>query len=396
MRTGIAIALVTLAGPACLERGEVLGPEPVGTSTPPVALASDVSAGERHTLAVSRGRLYAWGANDTGQLGLGDTDERHLPEAVPSTLRFVRVAAANAHSCAIDDLSEVYCWGENARGQLGRGDRTPSLTPVRVSLPAPAATLSARFNHTCALLRNAALYCWGQNDEGQLGQDDPGVGGDPTVADGLEPLPVGGAEWVDVGAGDGHTCAVRLDGALFCWGRNTSHQLGPDPRIQVRVPIQVDADLDWLEVDAGQQHTLALKRNASLYVWGDNVAYPDEGFPLGIDVAQVDVPTPLGLPAGAAAISTEVFHSCSVSHAGELHCWGRNIEGQLGTGDLEIRREPTFIRDGIASVSTSWFTTAAITVTGSVVCTGENDFGQLGLGHLDRMMEFTEVVLPAP
>jgi alpha-tubulin suppressor-like RCC1 family protein len=268
-----------------------------------------------------------------------------------------------------------------------------------VDLPAPAAAVSARFSHSCALLKNATLYCWGQNAEGQLGQDDPGVSpDDPTQADGLLPVSVGGAEWIDVATGDGHTCAVRLDGALFCWGRNSSHQLGPDSRIQIRAPIQVDTALDWLDVDAGQQHTFAVKRDGTVYAWGENVARAsDEGFPLGIDVDELDEPTLVELErGGTAVVSTSVFHTCSVSDGGELDCWGRNAEGQLGTGDIELRREPTPIATGIATVSTSWFTTCVINVEGAVLCTGKNGQGELGLGHLERPLVLSEVVLEAP
>jgi alpha-tubulin suppressor-like RCC1 family protein len=386
---------LVLACAGCVDRGDVLGPELA--SNAPAALATDVSAGQFHTLAVSRGALYAWGNNEHGELGLGDNDDRLLPEVVPTALRFVAVAAANQHSCAIDDLSDVYCWGENARGQLGQGDRNPSPTPLSVDLPAPAASLSARFNHTCALLKNAALHCWGRNDEGQLGQGDPGVGSDTTAADGLAPLPVGGAEWIDVGSGDGHTCAVRLDGALFCWGRNTSRELGADDRIQVREPIRVGSDLDWLDVDAGQHHTLAIKRDGTLHAWGENVAIEtDEGFPLGIDAPQVDTPEPVPVIEDAARVSTQVFHTCAIARGGDLYCWGRNTEGQLGLGDIALRRESTLVTRGVLLVSTSWFTTCVITAAGGVACTGKNEQGELGLGHLDRPLVLTDVVLPAP
>jgi len=391
-----SLSLSLAAQLGCLERGEVLTP---GTETvgAPSAVVSDVSTGQQHTLAVMAGRLYAWGENDSGKLGVGDTDWRYEPTPVTSSRRFRAVAAANEHSCAVDDLSDVYCFGEGARGQLGQGDRESSLVPLKVSLPAPAASISARFNHTCALLKDATLYCWGQNDEGQLGQSDPGVGADTTAADGLRPLPVGSAEWLDVGTGDGHTCAVRLDGALLCWGRNTNHELPDETRIQVRSPTEVDTARDWLRAMPGQQYTCAIKRDASVWCWGENVGSGgDEGFPLGLPADEVDRPTRVG-NLEAADLSTEVFHTCSVSHDSELYCWGRGIEGQLGTGDIQFRSTPTLVATDIAKVSTSWFTTCVLTLAGRMGCAGMNEHGELGTGDTMRQNVFTEPSFsPAP
>jgi alpha-tubulin suppressor-like RCC1 family protein len=314
---------------------------------------------------------------------------------VPSTLRFRSVIAGYDHSCAIDDLGDVYCFGLNDRGQLGQGDRARVTGLVRVPLPAPAATVSAQTMHTCALLRDATVYCWGGNAEGQLGQDDPGVGADETERDGLTPLRVGAAEWRAVATGDGHTCAVRLDGALFCWGRNSSHELGPETRIQVRAPLRVGADVDWLEPVPGQQYTCAIKRDGSVWCWGQNIGSGDgEGFPLGIDQPELDTPTRVPVVPPVTGLATRVFHTCGVSAAADLYCWGRNVEGQLGTTDTTLRPEPTLVHTGVAQVTASWFSTCLLSVAGRVACTGKNEHGELGNGSLERPHTFTPILLP--
>jgi alpha-tubulin suppressor-like RCC1 family protein len=91
-----------------------------------------------------------------------------------------------------------------------------------------------------------------------------------------------------------------------------------------------------------------------------------------------------------------VFHTCAIARGGDLYCWGRNTEGQLGLGDIALRRESTLVTRGVLLVSTSWFTTCVITAAGGVACTGKNEQGELGLGHLDRPLVLTDVVLPAP
>jgi alpha-tubulin suppressor-like RCC1 family protein len=393
MATYAARLVLAVTLTSCVERGDVLAPEPVGTD-PSIPVVTAVSAGFEHGLAVTNGELYGWGSNADGQLGITDPEDQLVPVPVSSSQRFRSVVAAYDHSCAIDDVGDVYCFGLNDRGQLGQGDRTPVVGLVRVPLPAPAATVSAQTTHTCALLRDASIHCWGGNAEGQLGQDDPGVGADKTERDGLSPLRVGAAEWLAVATGDGHTCAVRLDGALFCWGRNSSNELGPDTRIQVRVPIRVGSDADWLEPAPGQKYTCAIKRDGSVWCWGLNTASDSsEGFPLGIDQPRLDTPTRVPVLPAIRRLSTSVFHTCAVSADAALYCWGRNIEGQLGTSDTVLRREATLVKSGVAHVSVSWFTTCVLTVAGVAACTGKNEHGELGIGTVERPHVFTPVPL---
>ena len=234
---------------------------------------------------------------------------------------------------------------------------------------------------------------WGGNAEGQLA-DDPSRRRH-TERDGLTPLRVGAAEWRAAATGDGHTCAVRLDGALFCWGRNSSHELGPEARIQVRAPLRVGADLDWLEPVPGQQYTCGIKRDRSVWCWGQNIGSGDgDGFPLGIDRPELDTPTSVPLVPAVTGLATRVFHTCGVSAGADLYCWGRNVEGQLGTTDTVLRPEPTLVHTGVAQVSASWFSTCLLSVAGRVACTGKNERGQLGIGNVERPHAFTPILLP--
>ena len=401
-----AAALLALA---CVERGEVLSSARVqgdegaqagaGGETmhrEPELVISGVAVGLSHSAAVSSGRLFTWGANEAGELGLGDTTERHVPTELTSTQTFVSVTAGGDYTCALDDLGSVYCFGANDRGQLGQGDRQPRTLPVRVPLRRGARVVSNNFEHVCALLADASLYCWGQNFEGELGQDDsPPPGQDETADDALSPVQVPGTDWSDVSAGDGFTCGVRFDGTLWCWGRNTGHQLGPDSDAQIRHPIQVGSDTDFARVDSGQQFSFALKQDHSLWCWGLNVGSPNDGYPLGMDTSGLDRPTRFGSASDWIAFDTRVFHTCAVNRKNELWCWGRNIEGQLGTGDIDLRSSATHVADGIAAVSVSWFTTCALTTAGHVLCTGKNEHGETGDGTTERPLRFTDVTPPA-
>ena len=404
----VAAAVLALA---CVERGEVLssarehggdqaqaGGSGGETGRPePDLVISGVAVGMSHSAAVSSGHLFTWGANESGELGLDDTTERHVPTELTSTQTFVSVTAGSDYSCALDDLGGVWCFGANDRGQLGQGDRQARSTPLRVPLPGAARVVSNNFKHVCALLADASLYCWGQNFEGELGQNDsPPPGSDNTTDDGLSPVQVPGTDWSDVSAGDGFTCGVRFDGTLWCWGRNNGHQLGPDDQIQIRYPIQVGSDTDWARVNSGQQFSFALKQDHSLWCWGLNVGSPNDGNPLGSDTLALDTPTRFGAVNDWVAFATRVFHTCAVNREHELWCWGRNIEGQLGTGDLDLRSSATHVADGIAAVAVSWFTTCALSTAGHVLCTGANDHGETGDGTTARPMRFTDVTPAAP
>jgi alpha-tubulin suppressor-like RCC1 family protein len=399
-----ALALLVFG---CVDRGEVLGPLELDAGTPtnggaggdsgkPVdAVISSIAVGTSHSLAVSSGRLYAWGLNDAGQLGLGDTVGRHVPTPLASDIAFASVTAGGDYSCALDEVGAVYCFGANDRGQLGQGDRLERHAPARVVLPVAARALSSNFEHACALLADATLYCWGSNFEGELGQNDsPPSSKDTTADDFLSPVQVPGGDWSYVSAGDGATCGIRFDGTLWCWGRNTGYQLGgASTDAQVRHPLQVGTDTDWLRVESGQQFSFALKREHSLWAWGTNVARDatGDGNPLGTESDVLEVPTRLGSASDWVAVAVRVFHTCAVNRASELWCWGRNIEGQLGTGDTSVRDEPTRVATSSAEVAVSWFNTCARSNSGHVLCTGKNEDGEIGDGTTERPLLFTDV-----
>jgi hypothetical protein len=235
------------------------------------------------------------------------------------------------------------------------------------------------------------LYCWGANDEGQLGQAGVFPASDPEAEDALSPVQVPVPEVRAVSVGQGHTCAIALTGALYCWGRNTSRELGGGDSIQHRTPLLIGSDLDWLAIAAGQNHTCALRNDETLWCWGLNTAFDgEEGSPLGVaEAGFFDVPTRIGTTSGFIALSGDTFHSCAVQREERLWCWGRNIEGQLGLSDTAFYPTPRLVPGRFARVSVGRFFTCAVTAEGQVACTGANESGQLGLGDRNRRIEFT-------
>jgi alpha-tubulin suppressor-like RCC1 family protein len=355
-----------------------------------------VDAGDSHSCATRFGLLYCWGENAKGRLGLGDEDNRVTPARVGSDADWIAVATGVAHTCALKSDGTVWCFGDNTFGQLGQGTLVASTLPQPVVLPGKVRHLSAEANTACAVLEDGSLYCWGRNWEGNIGLDDEHPGAD-------QPWPIrsgSDTDWSVSGTGDGHTCGIRGAGLLFCWGRNSAANLGLGQTVdlQRRVATQVGAEQDWSSVVSGQDASCGIRGGGLLFCWGGN-SFATLG--LGDRDARLS-PSELSPPGGAAAwsqVSLDTFHACGVDTASKLYCWGRNLEGQLGTADNDDRLVPGEVVAGgdsaqVAQVAVGRFSSCAATTDGRVYCSGENGAGQLGVGDSARRNTFTQVALP--
>jgi alpha-tubulin suppressor-like RCC1 family protein len=340
---------------------------------------------------VAEGALYCFGAGSDGALGTGDVTSQSVPRRVGAFDDHVAVVCGDTFTCTLRTNGEIWCFGAGASGQLGTGDFAGALAPVPVDLAEPAVQLAAGEAHACAVTEGGALYCWGSNVEGQLGQDDPfpdpGINRATPVRVGLD------ADWVEVTCGQGHTCARRTDGSLWCWGRNSSDELGLSTAAarQIRTPQRVGDASDWQALAAGQHHTCGIRgAPAELFCWGSNAA----GQLGGGNGEASDVPRiVLDVAAPIASLATDTFHTCVLNEAGGLWCAGRNVEGQLGTGDTTD--QSSFLEvgegDGWQLVTVGRFHTCAVAASGRLTCTGENHLGQLGTGDSERRSQFSPV-----
>jgi alpha-tubulin suppressor-like RCC1 family protein len=364
------------------------------------ALGVFIDSGDAHACAARFGVLYCWGENADGRLGLGDETDRGAPERVGDAADWISVATGVAHTCALKADGSVWCFGANNFGQLGLGSSAPSRVPLPVSLPGKVLHLSSQANTACAVLESGALYCWGRNWEGNIGLNDqhPGVDQPSPVRSGSD------SDWLVTGTGDGHTCGIREPGLLLAWGRNSAANLGLGQTVdeQRRVATPVGSEQDWLSVVSGQDASCGIRSSGLLFCWGGN-GYATLG--LG-DRDQRLTPTQVMAPAGSGAwteVSLDTFHACGIDADNRLYCWGRNSEGQLGTGDNDDRLVPTPINvtasaSGVRQVVVGRFSSCAVSSGAGdrVYCTGENNAGQLGLAEGDavRRNAFTEVAFP--
>jgi len=352
------------------------------------------ASGGSHTCALnSEGLVWCWGQNLSGQLGRGTVSLRELQPADPVTLpgpgRAKAITAGTNHTCALLVDGSVSCWGSNSSGQLGvgvAGDRSTPSDPIALQGSGRAKAISAGGSHTCALHTDGTIACWGYNLYGQLGD---GGNANQFATHDVVGLP-GGSTAVAVTAGLDHTCALKADGAMACWGRNGDGQLG-DTTTGDRpsaVTVSVPPGTRAVAIDAGRFHTCALFGAGTVTCWGYN-----QWGQLGVDptsTPQRSAPSgtlslPGGPPTQAIDLSAGDSHTCVLLDDGTAACWGYNGNGELGDGTLTTRFAPATTAaqpygSRIRSLSAGFTHHCAVLDDGSMSCWGQNFNGQLGTG----------------
>jgi len=341
-----------------------------------------LTAGSQHSCAQrADGTIGCWGRNDEGQLGFGG--QQRWSTLVHHAGAWAEVAKSQSFSvCARRDDGELWCWGPNTNGQLGNGYTGESygVLPERTVVPWPEperwgpTPRQMGAEHSCALREDGTAWCWGSNLYEQLGVG--GVAGGNN--NGTPMAVVGGHVWDLLAVGGRHTCGLRPDQTIWCWGQGTSGQLGYGSVANQDTPIQVGVDSDWVDVDAGYAHTCGLRSDETLWCWGEN-----GDVQLG-DGSATDRRDPVQIGAGSAwgSVSAGRITTCAIRTDGTLWCWGYNGEKQLGDGTSSNRSTPVQVGADTTwvAVSPSRYHTCGLKSDGSLWCWGSNSYGQLGDG----------------
>ena len=238
------------------------------------------------------------------------------------------VAVGNSTACAVLTSGALKCWGSNFHGQLGDGTTTDSLTPVQVSgLTSGVASATIGSEHACALTTSGGVQCWGKNYAGQIGNgqyDQATIYQVPTQVTGLT------SGVVAITAGMEFNCALLATGAVQCWGRGDDGQLGNGTTTSSNVPVQVTGLTSGVvAISAGDSYVCALMDSGALKCWGRNLSGQ-----LG-DGTETDSNVPvdvIGLDAPAKAVAAGGGQTCVLIEVNDVRCVGANYYGGLGNG----------------------------------------------------------------
>ena len=397
-----------------------IGDNEVPGSVGPVQLgagrrAVSVTAGGAHTCALlDDGTVRCWGLGADGRLGYANTtsigDDEKPGTVGPVDLgagrTAVSVTAGGAHTCALLDDGTVRCWGLGADGRLGYANTTSigddevpgTVGPVDLGAGRTAVSVTAGGAHTCALLDNATVRCWGNGQFGQLGYGNTNNIGDDETPGSVNPVVVGGTN-LAIAAGDFHTCAIKADRFIRCWGSGAAGRLGNgnqndigDDEIAASGGT-VDLGDHSVSVTAGGAHTCALLVNGTVRCWGlglfGRLGYANQNS-IGDDESPGSV-GPVRLGAGRRAVVAGDAHTCAISGAGSVRCWGLGADGRLGyanTASIGDDETPAAVgpvdlgagRTALAVTAGSAHSCAVLD-DGSVRCWGSGASGELGYGN---------------
>jgi alpha-tubulin suppressor-like RCC1 family protein len=318
------------------------------------------AAGARHACALLKNQsLFCFGENNFGQLGNGASirsapvepkaglgqQAGGLPAAalplITEEVKNISSSPSAFHTCAVLYDGRAACWGQNDKGQLGDGSKVNRNAPVLVHGLADVDQIVTGLQHTCARLKDGTVACWGDDEVGQLG--DELESGDASQI----PKRVEGLSGVSqLSAGAYHTCALRRDGTVWCWGTTQQYVLGVDPEAK-KTKILIKIKIEKVEaIAAGSVHTCALLKDRTVRCWGFNgqgqlggdvKTQGASANPVEVKVVQDRNKRALR---NVTSISAGARFSCAVRSEGKPVCWGDGSWGQLLDGQIAAGAAP--------------------------------------------------------
>lgn len=381
------LATAALVAGACLNPSE---PDP----TPPPGRRLAVGAATACALDPD-GKVYCWGVN-SGFLEYGSSavPSSGSPVPVPMQPMLWLSGGWSQHRCGLTATGAV-CWGRGGNGQLGNGAIGSSgNVPVSLSVQESWADITTGRLTTCGVNTDGDAFCWGLNQFGEVG-------------DTLLPLNsrqltpnrvVGGIKFSSVVAGWLHTCGIATSGTAYCWGNNTSGQLGIGTFDSVphAKPTPVVSSMQFRKIALSARATCGVTVDDQLLCWGYNAlgqlgdgTTTQRSAPTPVastkkwkDVAMSNgfvegtaAQSPTGLPQGAIA------HACAIDDAGAAYCWGWNGAGQVGDASITTRLVPTAVVAAVHFDSIALGSAFSCGTSGfAIYCWGGNSVGQLGNG----------------
>jgi len=322
--------------------------------------------------------LWTWGQNTNGRVGDNTTISKSSPvQTVSGGTNWKLVSCGGEHSAVIKTDGTLWTWGLGTSGQLGDNTTTSKSSPVQTVSAGTnwrqVAGGAGNGNHTAAIKTDGTLWTWGRNPFGALGNN--------TTIDRSSPVQTvsAGTNWKQVSCGEWHDAAIKTDGTLWTWGRAGVGQLGDNTAIDKSSPVQtVSGGTNWRLVSCGAYHTAAIKTDGTLWSWGRN-SYGRLG-----DNTTISRSSPVQTVSGGTnwkLVSCGATQTAAIKTDGTLWVWGWNLFGALGDNTTIQRASPVQTVSG----GTNWkqvaggtYRHAAIKTDGTLWTWGFNSNGQLG------------------
>ncbi|XP_066589203.1 X-linked retinitis pigmentosa GTPase regulator-like isoform X2 [Prorops nasuta] len=301
----------------------------------------NINCGDEHSAVICQtGRLFVFGSNDWGQLGLGHKNHVSKPSCVKilKPEKVTHVACGRAHTLICTGAQKIFACGSDQEGQLGRGAGAigdSSSVPVLVydsGLVGPKVMdVVAGSHHSMALTSDGGVVAWGSNLEGQLGLSGiSGLVNKPTKVPIPEPVK-------EISAGYYHSAFLTQSGLVYVCGESESGKLGIDVSFSTQVaPKQMQLPCPAAHVACGGHHTLILGENGSVYCVGSNASGQ-----LGMGTSVTEIQTAKLVPQGSlrdepiVKIAAGESHSALLTASGKLFTCGDGRHGKLALEENE-------------------------------------------------------------
>jgi alpha-tubulin suppressor-like RCC1 family protein len=327
----------------------------------------------------SRGKIFSFGYNGDGRLGLGDKKNRFSPILMKSfeKTELKAISAGNDHSLFLTSQGQVFSCGTNAVGQLGLGYPSQyEITPILIAIDNIMA-ISSGGMHSLLLDCQGQVFSFGYNGSGRLGLGDSKDRAHPT----LIKIPT---KITAISAGNHHSLILDTQGQVFSFGDNENGRLGLGDERDRSLPTLIETPMgEIMAISAGSHHSLLLNSQGQVYSFG----YSDNGLLGSGNIKHRMIPILIkdSRIGKMVAIAAGGGHSLLLNSKGQVYSFGNNDSGQLGVGDKKDKKEPTLIKEtkngGIVAISAGSSHSLFCDSQGLIYSAGSNSFGQLGLAH---------------
>ncbi len=295
---------------------------------------------------IANGQIMEWGGSTADLSGQEVSINAPTEFTIEGGVKDVVAAAtySDISSCTIKNIdSKIYCWGRNTSGQLGLGGETDQnwhgIAKISSDLEFDKLVNPNTGNTFCGLTKNShKLYCWGDNRFGQINNS-----ADKAITTPTEVIVPGDGNITSVSIGYQHTCALKSDGSVYCWGDNSAGQTGTgDTTNKVEAPKKVASNANFTSITTSEGSSCGISDNKTLYCWG---RYATGG-------VKANKPTPVNnIPGNPKIDFVNIFNyskdqdnAVSIAVVTEnnlVYVWGNNNYGRLATGDENMITTPT-------------------------------------------------------